>query len=150
MPLQLKATYVHMFTITVICAVYGWWTFGVVGIEYFSGPDALQRIGRAIAILIAAGYAFEWLSLIFAAVFSSKVLKNKVENDYTVDERDRKILHQSIYNSHFVLCGGLFLSIGALALGWSAFWVFNFIILAFVLSVVMELGTKLFLYKRDY
>lgn len=148
MPVQLKATYIHVFTLIVIFSVYGWWTFNILGVEYFSGPDALVRIGRSIAMLIICGYAFELGTLLLAGLFGIKVLNSPV--DLNIDERDMKILHQSIYNSHLVLCFGIFLSIGALALGWSAFWVFNFIVLAFGLSVVMELGTKLFLYRRGY
>lgn len=65
-----------------------------------------------------------------------------------VDERDKEIMRKSMHLSHLVLCSGLFLSVGALALGWSAFWVFNLMVLAFGLSVVAELATKLVLYKQ--
>lgn len=147
MPVQLKSTYVFIFTAIVIFAVYGWWIFGVIGIEYFTGPDALIRIGKAISILIIGGYAFEISVLLTMGIFSVKVLKS-ANNDFTLDERDMQILYKSMYNSHLALCTGLFLSIGALALGLEAFWVFNFIVLAFLVSVIAELSTKLFLYKR--
>jgi len=149
MPIQLKTTYLYIFTSIVIYAVYGWWVFGVLGIEYFTGPDALVRIGRAIATLIIAGYAFEIGTVFIVSIFSAKVLKN-TKADFMVDERDKDILHKSMHTSHLVLCTGLFLSTGALALGWSAFWVFHLMVLAFALSVAMELGTKLFLYKRGF
>lgn len=147
MPILLKNTYVYVFTATVIFAVYGWWVFGVLGVEYFTGSDALVRIGKAISTLIIGGYAFEIATVFILSIFSYKVLK-KTKDDFTVDERDKEILYKSMYVSHLVLCAGLFLSIGALALGWSAFWVFNLIVLAFLLSVVAELSTKLFLYNR--
>lgn len=147
MPFQLKITYVHVFTAIVIFSVYGWWVFGVLGIEYFTGPDALIRIGQTIVALIVIGYAFEIMVVFAVAVFNSKVLKQPQE-EFMLDERDYRIFYKSIYGSHLVLCTGLFLSIGALALGWSAFWVFNIMVLAFLLSVITELSTKLFLYKR--
>jgi len=147
MPILLKNTYIYIFTLIVIFAAYSWWIFGVLGIEYFSGPDALVRIGQAIATLIIGGYAFEILTVFIISIFSAKVLNN-TKADFMVDERDKEILHKSMHISHLVLCTGLFLSIGALALGWSAFWVFNFMVLSFALSVVAELATKLFLYKR--
>lgn len=147
MPVQLKSTYVYMFTAIVIIAAYGWWIFGVLGVEYFAGPDALTRIGRAISILIIGGYAFEISVLFIVGIFSVKVLKS-TKDDFILDERDMQILYKSLHASHFVLCTGLFLSIGALALGWGAFWVFNSMVLVFFLSVLTELATKLFLYRR--
>lgn len=147
MPIQLKTTYIYIFTLIVTFSIYGWWVFGVLGIEYFTGADALVRIGRAIGLLIIGGYAFEILTIFLASIFSATVLKN-TKDDFMVDERDKEILHKSMHLSHLVLCTGLFLAVGALAMGWSAFWVFHLMVLAFALSVVMELGTKLFLYKQ--
>lgn len=147
MPVQLKTTYLYIVTLLVIYAVYGWWIFGVLGIDYFTGPDSLVRIGRAIGALIIWGYAFEIATVFLVSVFSATVLKNTKE-DFVVDERDKAILHKSMHLAHLVLCTGLLLSIGALALGWSAFWVFNLMVLAYGLSVVMELATKLFLYRQ--
>lgn len=149
MSVSLKSTYVYMFTSIVIFAVYGWWVFGVLGVEYFTGEDALVRIGRALSILIVAGYAFEILTVLSWSVFNSVVLKHKKE-DFVVDQRDRQITYKSIYNSHFVLCAGIFIAIGAMAMGWSAFWVFNLMVLGFALSVLMELGSKIYHYKRGY
>jgi len=136
-----------MFTAAVIFGVYGWWIFGVLGIEYFTGPDALIRIGKALSILIIAGYAFEIFTVFAWSVFNSVVLKHD-KDDFIVDERDKLIVYRSTHISHLVLCAGLFVSVGALALGWSAFWVFNLMVLAFLLSVVAELATKVFLHSR--
>ena len=146
MPVLLKNTYIYIITTTLIFAVYGWWVFGVLGVDYFTGPDALVRIGKTLSTMIIGGYAFEIATVFIISVFSYLVLK-KTKDDFTVDERDREILYKSMYFSHLVLCTGLFLSAGALALGWSAFWVFNIIVLAFLLSVIAELVTKLFLYR---
>ena len=136
-----KSTYLYIFTAIVIFSTYGWWVFGVLGIEYFTGPEALIRIGKAISILIVGGYAFEWSFLLVAGIFSSKVLKNPI--DFTVDERDRQIIQKSIYASHTVLVAGVCFSMFAMALGVTPFWVFNAIVLAYVLSVAAELATKL-------
>jgi hypothetical protein len=144
MSLLLKSTYVHIFTAVVIFATYGFWIFGVLGIEYFTGPDSLIRIGRSIAVLIVAGYAFEIIVTI--AVLGKQSLQEAQNGRTGIDERDQQILYKSMFNSHLVLCGGLFLSIGALAIGLQAFWVFNAIVLAFLLSVIAELFTKLFHY----
>ena len=144
MSLLLKSTYVHVFTAVVIFATYGFWVFGILGVEYFTGPDALIRIGKSIATLIVAGYAFEIL-LTIAIVGKQSFLLAKSGID-PIDERDKQILYKSLFNSHLVLCAGLFLSIGALAMGVEPFWVFNAIVLAFLLSVIAELCTKLFFY----
>lgn len=146
MPILLKNTYIYIFTAIIIFGVYSWWVFGIAGIEYFTGPDALIRIGKAISFLIIAGYAFEIITVFAYSIFSHFVLK-KDKDEFTVDDRDKQILYKSMYLSHLVLCAGLFLSIGALAIGWSAFWVFNMMVLAFFLSVITELMTKLVLYR---
>jgi len=149
MSVQHKSTYLFIFTATVIFGVYGWWVFGVLGVEYFTGPDELVRIGRAIALLIIGGYAFEIATVLAAAIVSSKFPRNN-KTDFTIDERDKQILYRSLSHSHHVLCIGLCLSIGALALGVSAFWVFNAMVLGYLLSIVAELSTKLFLYQRGF
>jgi len=136
-----KSTYLYIFTSIVIFATYGWWTFGVLGVEYFTGPEALTRIGKAISILIVTGYAFEWSCLLGAGIFSAKVLRKPI--DVTVDERDKQIIQKSMYASHMVMVAGGCFSIFALAMGVTPFWVFNSIVFAYVLSVVAELATKL-------
>jgi len=143
MPLLLKSTYVHVFTNIVIFAVYAFWIFAVLGIDYFTGADSLIRIGKAIATLIVAGYTFEFL-VTFSIVGKQAFEAGKA--GVTLDERDKQIVYKSMLHSHFVLCGGIFLSIAALAMGIEAFWVFNAIVLAFLLSIIAELGTKLFFY----
>jgi len=145
MSLLIKSTYLHIFTAVVIFASYGFWVFGVLGVEHFTGPDALTRIGKSIGILIIAGYAFEVLMTL--AVVGKQSLQQTKNGIAPLDERDKQIVYKSLFNSHIVLCGGLFLSVGVLALGVPIFWVFNAIVLAFLLSVVAELGTKLFLYR---
>jgi len=144
MSLLQKSTYVHIFTAIVIFAVYGFWIFGLLGVDYFTGPDALIRTGRSIVMLIVAGYAFE--IIVTMAVLGKQTLEHAKNRTTGIDERDKQILYRSLATSHLVLCGGLFLSIGALAFGLQAFWVFNAIVLAFLLSVIAELCTKLFLF----
>lgn len=146
MSLQMKSTYVHIFTAIVIFATYGFWIFGYLGIDYFTGPDALIRIGQSIATLIIAGYAFE--IIVTMVVLGKQAYQLARTGIDPIDERDRQILYKSMYNSHLVLCGGLFLSIGVLAFGMEAFWVFNAIVLAFLFSVIAELCTKLFHYHQ--
>lgn len=148
MSLLLKSTYVHIFTATVIFATYGFWIFGVLGVEYFTGPDALIRIGRSIATLIVVGYAFE--IIVSIAVLGKQSLQQAKTGINPIDERDKQILYKSMYTSHMVLCAGLFLSIGALAIGFDAFWVFNALVLAFLFSVIAELCTKLFHYREAF
>jgi len=141
----LKSTYVHLFTATVIFTTYGFWVFGVLGIEYFTGQDALIRIGRSIGLLIIVGYAFE--IIVTVAVIGKQTYRESLAGITPIDERDKQILYKSMFNSHLVLCGGLFLSIGALAIGIEAFWVFNTIVLGFLFSVIAELCTKLYHYR---
>ena len=146
---QLKITYVHLFTATVIFSAYAWWVFGVLGVSHFSGPDELVRIGRTLLALVVFGYAFE-ISVVLGTAFVGIGFFGRTASDFTVDERDRQILYRSLHHSHLVLCTGVFASVGALALGWSAFWTFNVLVLGFLLSVVAELATKLVLYRRGH
>jgi len=135
---------VHVFTSIVIFSAYAFWIFGVLGIDYFTGADALIRIGKAIATLIVLGYAFE--ILVTLTIVGKQAMQAGLSGIDPIDERDKQILYKSMLHSHFVLCGGIFLAIAALAMGVQAFWVFNAMVFAFLLSVIAELGTKLFFY----
>lgn len=145
MSVLVRSTYLSIFTTSVIFLVYGWWVFQVLGVGYFTGPDALVRIGKAIGVLILAGYGFEFLVQI-GAVFISARLSG--ERDVIVDERDKQIVYRSTFISMHVLYAGIFLAIGALAFGWAPFWVFNIIVLFYVLAVATELGAKIFFFRR--
>ena len=136
-----KSTYLYIFTSVVVLATYGWWVFGLLGVEYFTGPEALTRIGTAISLLIIAGYAFEWSCLLGVSLFSAKVLEKPI--DLTIDERDIQIVQKSMHVSHIVLVAGLCFCAFALAAGVAPFWVFNGMVLAYEFSVVAELATKL-------
>ena len=144
---RLKSAYVYLFTATVVFSAYAWWVFGVLGVSHFAGPDELVRIGRALLSLIVFGYAFE-IAVVLAAAFVGVRYFERAASDFTVDERDRQILYRSLHHSHLVLCSGIFAAVGAPALGASAFWAFNVLVLGFLLSVVAELATKLWLYRR--
>ena len=133
-----KSTYLYIFTSVVIFETFGWWIFGVLEVQYFTGPEALTRIGKAISILIVAGYAFEWTCLFGVAIFSAKVLKNTKE-DFTVNERDKQILHKSMHASHTVLTAGLCFSVFAMAMGVTPFWVFHAMLLASRTFNIVEL-----------
>ena len=139
----IKSTYVSIFTTVVIFFVYALWVFQIVGVGYFTGPDELVRIGKTIGTLILAGWAFHIVVVIGAVLLDAKK-SGKSVNELIVDERDKQINYRSMYISMHVLCAGIFLSIGALALGWAPFWVFNIIVLFYALANMTELGAKLF------
>ncbi len=151
MPLMLRSTYLSVITCSIIFLVYAWWVFQVLGVGYFTGPDALVRTGKAISILIVAGFGFE-IAVQIGTVFLRTKLRRLTTTDDTdeliVDERDKQILHRSLFVSLHVLCAGLFLAIFALAAGFEAFWVFHIIVLFYALAVATELGIKIFLFKR--
>ena len=149
MPILLRSTYLSIFTHIVIFSAYGWWVFGVVGVEYFTGPEALVRVGRTLAVLILGGYALEFIVQIATFIVKSKA-SGDTKSFYMVDERDKQILAKSLSNSYHVLTIGIFLAIAAMAMGWSLFKVFNLIVLAFALAYAMEFATKIYLYKRGF
>ena len=142
-----RTTYFCVFSTLLVYMVYAWWVFQVMGVSYFMGPDALVRIGRSIGSLIVFGHVFEWLVLISALVLGSK-LAGKSVSELVVDERDKQINYRSISLSRHVLCIGLFLSMGALAMGWEPFWVFNIIVLFYGIANVVELGAKIFFFRQ--
>jgi len=138
-----KATYLSIFTTVVIFLIYGLWIFQILGIGYFTGPDELVRIGKAIGTLILAGWAFHIFVILSITVFDLKKAGKKI-SDVIMDERDKQINYRSMYIAMHVLCAGILLSIGALALGWAPFWVFNIIVLFYAFANLTELGAKLF------
>jgi len=138
-----KGTYLSILTTVVIFSIYGFWIFQFLGIEYFTGPDELVRIGKAIGTLILAGWVFHLL-VIFSVTLLDLKKEGKNFTDVMMDERDKQINYRSMYIAMHVLCAGLWAAIGALAMGWAPFWVFNIIVLFYALANVTELGAKLF------
>ena len=143
----IKSTYLSIFTTIVIFSVYAVWIFQILGVGYFTGPEELVRIGKAIGILILAGWAFELTLVIGITLFDARKAGKKI-HQIIVDERDKQINYRSMYISMHVLCAGLFLSIGALAVGWAPFWVFNMIVLFYAFANLTELGAKVFFIHR--
>jgi len=123
-----RVTYVSVFTTLLVYLAYCWWVFQVMGVDYFVGTeDSLVRIGKTIGSFILLGHAFEWFVLFCVISIGAKLSGNKIVN-LVFDERDKQISHRSMSISRNVLCIGIFLSIGALAIGWAPFWVFNIIV----------------------
>lgn len=143
----IKATYLSIFTTVVIFLVYGLWIFQFLGVEYFTGPDELVRIGRAIGTLILAGWAFHLIVVLGITIFDTKKAGTKLR-EMVVDERDKQINYRSMFISMHVLCAGILLAIGALASGWAPFWVFNIIVLFYAFANATELGAKIFFIHR--
>ena len=142
-----RITYISVFTTLLAYLVYSWWVFQVMGVGYYMGPDALVRIGRTIGSFILLGHAFEW-AILFSAILLSAKLTGKRIWELVFDERDKQISERSISLSRHVLCVGIFLAIGALAIGWAPFWVFNIIVMFYGLSNVTELGAKIFFIRQ--
>lgn len=143
----IKSTYLAIFATVVIFSVYAVWIFHILGVGYFTGPQELVRIGKAIGILILAGWAFEIALVMAVTVFDARKAGKKI-HQLVVDERDRQINYRSMYISLHVLCAGLYLSVGALALGWAPFWVFNIIVLFYAFANLTELGAKVLFIHR--
>lgn len=145
----IRATYASMATSSIIFLVYAFVVFQVIGVDYFTGPDALVRIGKSLGILIIAGYTFEWSVQITTLIFGVKGT-GKPFKDLIVDEREKQIVYRSMSISLNVICFGIILSVGALALGWEAFWVFHIIVLFYALAVATELVSKIVLFRRGF
>lgn len=143
----IKSTYLSVFTTVVVFSVYAVWIFQVLGVGYFTGPEEMLRIGKAIGILILAGWAFELALVIGVTLFDAKKAGKK-PHQIIVDERDKQINYRSNFISMHVLCAGLYLSIGALVMGWAPFWVFNIIVLFYAFANLTELGAKVFFIHR--
>jgi len=131
-----KSTYLSIFTTVVIFLVYALWVFQVLGVGYFTGPDALVRIGKALGTLILAGWAFHIIFVLGVTAFDLKK-SGKHFADY-----------RSMFIAMHVLCAGIYLAIGALAMGWAPFWVFNIIVLFYALANVTELAAKVFFIRQ--
>jgi len=142
-----KSTYLSILTTLIIFLVYGLWIFQFLGIGYFTGPDELVRIGKTIGTLILAGWAFHIFVIASVTLFDLKKAGKKF-TDVMVDERDKQINYRSMYIAMHVLCAGILVAVGALALGWAPFWVFNIIVLFYALANVTELSAKLFFIHR--
>jgi len=140
-----RSTYLSIISCTIIFSVYAIWVFHFLGVGYFTGPDAMIRVGKSIGVLIVAGFGFE-IALQLAGIFFGA--RGGTLAGLIVDERDKQIAYRSVFISMFFICGGIFLAVAAMAMGWEIFWVFNIMVLFYALGVAAELGSKLYFLRE--
>lgn len=137
MSFQEKSTWV-MFAIVLM--VYGWY-FAVVS-NRISDQNVAEIAYRGVMVATV-------LALVVLAILSHIVIAVANPKDAeTADVRDREINRFGEYVGGYVLGVGAFFALAMAILEIEHFWIANVILAGLVLSELVSLGTKLFLYRR--
>ena len=133
MSFQEKRIITTMVSIALSFGIYFWVISGMYQDGYFEGPDSLSLIGKSILILIVGTIVATIGLIILTTIFMS--VKEKPE--FLSDERDKLIELKGKQISESVSGMGLTVSMVALAMGSSSFFVFHSIALSFGIGSII-------------
>ena len=132
-----------------IWVIYGVVMQRLIGEGYFDGPDQLKLLGRAMLMFIPASIVGTIIGTILFHILYA-IATNDPAPDFSSDERDKMISIRGMQVTMVVASTGFILGCVALALGSSAFLVFNIILIGFGLGDLMGNITKLWMYRGGF
>lgn len=113
----------------------------------FDQPDALKIWARTVLWAIPLSIVAMIIALILFTILHAIITRNP-KPSFIVDERDNYIGRRGMMVTMFVSSGGFMVALICLALGWSAFAVFNVIFYSFGVGDLSGNLTKLYLWRR--
>jgi len=149
MNFEVKNTYAGIASSVLIFAVYYLVVSGMYAEGRFEGAEGLALLGKAILMLMAGGIAVHIVMLILANIVFAIIHKDP-KPSFVVDERDEMIELRGLRVSYYVFGAGYVISMIALALGLSAFGVFNLLLASCAISAWVEAVIRLVLYHRGF
>lgn len=148
MSTQEKNIYAAITSTVLVAVLYCMKMFEMHGEKLFSGAEAASLMGKSLLLLVVANVIANMIArIVFSLIFS---IATKTCEDPHLDERDKMIELKGMQVSYMVFAIGLMLSLGALALGWSALIVLNLIVLSLIVGEITSGITKLHQYRRGY
>ncbi len=146
---QVKTTYAGLFSGILIFALYFWRISFLHGQGRFEGADAMSLLAKTFLLMIPSGIFITIVSMIlFSIIFA--IATNDANPSFVVDERDRLIELRALRWSYYIFGAGFIGSMIALALGYTAFTVFNLIIGSMMLATLAEGLIQLAMHRRGY
>ncbi len=149
MNFEVKNTYAGLASTVVIFSVYFAVVSGMYEAGRFEGAAGLALLGKAILALMAGGIIVQIVMLVLANILFA-ILQNDPKPSFVVDERDKLIELRGLRVSYYVFGAGYVVSMIALAMGLSAFGVFNLLLAFCALSAWVEAILRLVMYHRGF
>ncbi len=146
---QIRSTYASLFSGILIFVLYFWRISYLNAQGRFDSPDAMALLAKTFLLMIPAGIILTIISKILSAIIFA-IATNDPKPSFVVDERDRLIELRALRISYYIFGAGFICSMIALALGYTAFTVFNLIIASMMLATVTEGLTQLAMHRRGY
>ena len=146
---QVRTTYASLFSGILIFVFYFWRISYLSGQGRFEGPDAMPLLAKTFLLMIPGGIVITIVSMILSSIIFA-IATNDAKPSFVIDERDRLIELRALRISYYIFGAGFICSMTALALGYTAFTVFNLIIGSMMLATISEGLIQLAMHRRGY
>lgn len=149
MNFEVKNIYAGFVSTAIIFTTY----FIVVSEMYsegrFDAANGNALLGKAILSLMVGGIVVHIVVMILTNIVLA-IATNDPKPSFVVDERDKIIELRGLQVSYFVFGAGYVGAMIMLAMGFAVFWVFNMLLAACAVSVLVEGAIRLFYYRRGF
>ncbi len=146
---EMKNIYASIVSTVLMFATYAYVVSGMFAEGRFAGPEGLALLGKAILVLIVGGIVVHIIVMVLAH-FVVAVFEQDSAPSQVVDERDKLIELRGLRVSYYVFGAGYVGSMVALAMGMSAFGVFNLLLAFCAIAGLVEALLRLALYHRGF
>ncbi|GAB5525812.1 MAG: hypothetical protein Roseis2KO_36840 [Roseivirga sp.] len=145
MSYQEKRSILNMISTVLISGIYFWYVFRGDPTAGMSADKLLYFWGKSILILIPVTIVAKIVIAIVFAVGNTVATREKIPS---TDERDKLIELKSLQNSRYMFGFGFILAMVALAMNMSVNVMFIVIVLAGVVSEIVENASQLYFYRK--
>ncbi len=146
---EVKGIYASITSTVLIFTAYAYVVSGMFAEGRFAGPDGLALLGKAILVLIFGGIVVHVIVMVLAH-FVVAIFEQDGAPSQVVDERDKLIELRGLRVSFYVFGAGYVGSMVALAMGMSAFGVFNLMLAFCAIAGLVEALLRLALYRKGF
>lgn len=145
MSYQEKRSILNMISTLLISGIYFWYIFRGDPTAGMTSDELLYFWGKSILILIPVTIVAKIIIAIVFAVGNTVATREKIPS---TDERDKLIELKSLRNSRYMFGLGFILAMVALSMNMSVNVMFVVIVLAGVVSEIVENASQLYFYRK--
>lgn len=145
MSYQEKKSILNMISSLLISGIYFWYIFQGNPTAGMSSDELLYFWGKSILILIPVSIVARILIAIVFAIGNTVATREKIP---ATDERDKLIELKSLQNSRYMFAFGFILAMVALTMNMSVNVMFIIIVLAGMISEIVENVSQLYFYRK--
>lgn len=150
MTYQERTALAHLISTIVVIGGFLYYVLSLHQQGVFNAPDGLATLGRAVLVMTAAGVVLSILAGIVVNIIAGMIhhARHGEDDDFITDERDKLLELKAMQVASYTLGIGFVLSMVALALGQSAFFIIVSLVVAGAIADIFASLTKLYLYRR--